>query len=255
MSAMTRIVFILVVVAFAALDGVAWADSAIAVTDEIASLDSRTPPGGVKESTDGHRAAETQMRTIVLQLVLLFLTFALALGAMLYVQRLEWQKQDLQKQIDDIEVQENCLIAVEKEMEGNHKQLEGAKQECDDGRVLTPMYAMLTVSFQSAWPMLIQSKSLTGLQPQLSDISTLFSLYTRINRNFEFVRNLVIAQGMSMAELVKMVSGILAYGLETEPKNKAAKAFEKLKHELAQRKQEVGQKLNRLQRPWWKLSA
>ena len=116
MSAMTRIVFILVVVAFAALDGVAWADSAIAVTDEIASLDSRTPPGGVKESTDGHRAAETQMRTIVLQLVLLFLTFALALGAMLYVQRLEWQKQDLQKQIDDIEVQENCLIAVEKEI-------------------------------------------------------------------------------------------------------------------------------------------
>jgi len=193
---MTRIMFILVVLAVMAMDGAAWADSPSAMTAEIASLEASDTPKTVNSKEPGHLRYPPKPTPIgdrFYGALLVMFGVLLAGGLNLIFLRLEWRRRNREKQVErverelkEIEILRSCIIAVNNEVQQNQSYL---KEMAKLLPKTTPPFGLATISFECTWRVFVESGLFVDREEQFQIINRLFYEYRQINRQVEVVRD------------------------------------------------------------------
>jgi len=162
------------------------------------------------------------------------------------VQRREWRKRDLQRRKEDIEILSSCVLAVKQEIQHNHDLLLRKHEDYVADNWDPALFQLSTISFKSCWPVFVQKGFILKEEERFRPVSRLFYTYRRVNQTLEHLRNVIITE-RRMTDATKVP--LAALTRETWQKNlkeKAVKALDEIAAELANRKTEVDQELDRL---------
>lgn len=174
------------------------------------------------------------------------LGFVFAYLASRSVQRREWRKRDLEKRKEDIEILGSCVLAVKREIQQNHGLLLRKHEDYVAGNWDPALFQLSTVSFESCWPVFVQKGFILKEETPFRHVSRLFHEYVRVNQTLEHLRN-VIATDRRMTDATKVpLAALTRETWEKNLKEKAVRALEEVEAELANRKTEVDEELNRL---------